>query len=235
MNRFAIAVLLAWIGGFVDAVGYLALTQVFVAHMSGNTVALASHFGAGEWSEISRRALALPMFVLGVFCGTLIARALRKKGLRRSFIPIFALEAALLGLFTGLTAECTVPLPISPKLYAFVALLALAMGLQNATLRHARELAVRTTFITGMLVSMAEKSAAYVTRLRAPRTAAQAARRRHEGKLALKYGSLWCGMLAGAVCGAWLLTLWGTLALLLPITALALIILRDFLRPLSET
>jgi uncharacterized membrane protein YoaK (UPF0700 family) len=36
-------VLLAFTGGWVDAVGYLVLLHLFTGHMSGNTIALTVH------------------------------------------------------------------------------------------------------------------------------------------------------------------------------------------------
>lgn len=235
LSPFAIAVLLAWVAGFVDAAGYLSLSQVFVAHMSGNTVAAAAHFTTGKWSDVSRRAFPIPMFVLGVFCGAIMARIIRGRRLRRSFAPSFILEALLLGLFAGLTHRWRIPgfVP-APGVYLFTALLALAMGLQSATLRHARDISVRTTFISGMLVNMAEKSAGYFLR-RLDSAGRDSARTRHEGKQALKYGSLWGGMCLGAICGGWLTTVYGTAVLLFPIAALAAITLQDLIRPISES
>jgi len=46
-----IALSLAIIGGFVDAVGYLALFRLFTAHMRGNTVAGGADLAQQEWSE----------------------------------------------------------------------------------------------------------------------------------------------------------------------------------------
>lgn len=241
-NTFAIAVLLAWIAGFVDVTGYLVLAQVFTSHMSGNTVAAAAHFGTGEWSEIRRRAFSIPMFVLGAFSGSLLVRALRART-RSFFVPSFLLEAALLGMFIVLTGHLTAwgKMP-ELRSYPLVALLAAAMGLQNATLHHAREMSVRTTFITGMLVSMSEKAAGYAAKTLAHRKtagsrinmAAYDSRRRHEGILALKYGLLWLGMLVGGICGAYLITLWGTISLCLPIAGLVGLVVLDVAHPIPD-
>ncbi len=42
-HRAAFALALAAVGGFVDVFGYLALSHVFTATMSGNTVLIAVH------------------------------------------------------------------------------------------------------------------------------------------------------------------------------------------------
>jgi uncharacterized membrane protein YoaK (UPF0700 family) len=234
MGPLAMAVLLAWTAGFVDALGYLALSHVFTAHMSGNTVAAASSFVSGQWSDISRRGFPIPMFVLGVFVGALLTRTMRGKQFRRVFAPCFALEALLLGTFVALTWKSKTPIAGGLHSYPLVALLAAAMGLQNATLRHARDISVRTTFITGMLVNMGEKAAGYVARCFVTQKSGLDSRRRHEGKQALKYAMLWFGMFTGAICGGWLEALWGTLSLLLPAFALLVITLLDWRRPISE-
>jgi uncharacterized membrane protein YoaK (UPF0700 family) len=239
MTSFAIAMLLAWIAGYVDATGYLALSQVFTAHMSGNTVAAGLHLGAGEWSEIGARAFSIPMFVFGVFFGAVLGRLVRQKKYRRQFAPSFILEALLLGLFVGLTCRSRIPVPASGlRLYPLIALLAGAMGLQNATLRHVKKMTVRTTFITGMLVNMAERAASYAVRMfdrpGVPRNApANIQRRRHERKQVARYALLWCGMCIGAVSGGYFVSHRGTAALLLPVAGLVAVILRDFIRPIS--
>jgi uncharacterized membrane protein YoaK (UPF0700 family) len=236
LSQFAIAVLLAWIAGFVDVVGYLALARVFVAHMSGNTVGAGAYLATGQWAEVWRRAFSILIFVVGVFLGALAARIARGRGIRSRFAPSFILEALLLVGFAAATSHWKLPVadPI-PHFYPLIALLAAAMGLQSATLSHARELSVRTTFITGILVSMAQKAAGYVA-LKFDRTPGRKPSRcRHEGRQALEYGLLWCGMCTGAILGGWLAVTRGTLVLFFPIAALAVITLQDLVRPISKS
>jgi uncharacterized membrane protein YoaK (UPF0700 family) len=242
MNSFAIAVVLAWIAGFVDAVGYVVLSHVFTAYMSGNTVATATQLDAGQWLDISRRFFPIPMFVLGVFIGSLMGHAMQNRGLRRRFAPSFILEFLLLLIFVVTTLKVKNSDTIAGiRTYPLVALLAIAMGLQNATLRRVKGMAVRTTFITGMLVAMAERAAGYVTmtiHLRSARHRAHHARinwqRQREKRRALRYGLLWCGLFIGAGCGAGLERLCGTIVVLLPALGLLVIIIQDFIRPISE-
>ncbi|HLX68847.1 MAG TPA: YoaK family protein [Verrucomicrobiae bacterium] len=234
LRQFAIAVVLAWVAGFVDVVGYLALCQVFVAHMSGNTVGAAARLATGQWAELWRRVFPIPVFVLGVFSGALAARIAQGGGIRSRFAPSFILEALLLAAFAVLTRHWILPVVVpGPHLYLLIALLAMAMGLQSATLRRTRELSVRTTFITGILVSMAEKAAAYVA-LKFDRVPRNRSRCHHEGRQALKYGLLWSGMCIGGICGGWLAVAHGTLALLIPIAVLAVVAWQDLVRPISE-
>ena len=44
-----VAIALTWIAGFVDIVGYVVLYRVFVANMTGNTIALGRGLVEGDW------------------------------------------------------------------------------------------------------------------------------------------------------------------------------------------
>lgn len=243
MNRFAIAVILAWVAGFVDAAGFITLSHVFTSHMSGNTIATGAHLGAGEWKPILHRLFPIPVFVAGVFIGSLMGAMARHLGFRRQFAPSFTLESLLLVAFVGLgllLKTGTHPLS-APRAYPFVGLLAAAMGLQNATLRRAGGIVVRTTFITGMLVNMAEQAAVYclwrIEQMRARvagpgRRPTRLSLRRSAGKRALKFGLVWCGMFAGAVSGGLSGARLGTLALLIPLLGLGIVIARDLIEPI---
>jgi uncharacterized membrane protein YoaK (UPF0700 family) len=45
------ALALTWVAGFVDVVGYMVLYRVFVANMTGNTIALGQGLTAGDWES----------------------------------------------------------------------------------------------------------------------------------------------------------------------------------------
>jgi uncharacterized membrane protein YoaK (UPF0700 family) len=80
-----LAVLLAWVAGFVDAVGYLSLSHLFLAHMSGNSAAMGAYFGQGRWGAAFHRAFPIPMFVLGVAAGAALNEAASRRGVRSLF------------------------------------------------------------------------------------------------------------------------------------------------------
>jgi hypothetical protein len=46
---------LAWVGGSLDAISYLALGHVFTVNMTGNTVLLAMALGAGDLGRACAR------------------------------------------------------------------------------------------------------------------------------------------------------------------------------------
>lgn len=94
-----VAILLAWIGGAVDAIGYVALFHLFTAHMSGNSVAMGAHLGREEWPEAFRRMFPIPVFVLGCALGGIVTELAGRRGARSVFAPALVLEASLLVAF----------------------------------------------------------------------------------------------------------------------------------------
>ncbi len=76
--------LLAFIGGWVDAYGYLVLVQLFTAHMSGNSIAMTVYAGKADWARAFHRAFPIPLFVLGIFLGGTTNRVLSRVGCARS-------------------------------------------------------------------------------------------------------------------------------------------------------
>ena len=89
---------LAWVAGYVDAVGFLTLAGLFVAHMSGNTVRLGVFVGDGDWSFAAQRFVPIVFFTLGVVAGIALVEALQR---RSTPAPgrVLIVEAALLLVF----------------------------------------------------------------------------------------------------------------------------------------
>ncbi|HVM50036.1 MAG TPA: YoaK family protein [Candidatus Acidoferrum sp.] len=230
MKRTWPALLLAWIAGFVDALGYLALSKVFTAHMSGNSAAVGAELGLGNWHEAMVRGLAIPGFVAGVAVGT-VGEALSRAGRLRVRLAPVALELALLICFVVLEqASSGARVPVGSLAYfCRVWLLAVAMGVQAATLRRAGRLRVRTTFISGMLTNMTANAVLWVMQRRGSRRALPA-RKAFGGQAAL-FGSIFVAFLAGGVCGGFGEVRWGSIALLVPAAGLAALIAMDWVRP----
>jgi uncharacterized membrane protein YoaK (UPF0700 family) len=240
------AILLAWVAGFVDAVGYLTLFKLFTAHMSGNSAALGAYLGQGHWSEAFHRAFPIPLFVMGVALGAGMTETAVRRGVRSPFSVALAFEAALLALFMLLGNRAlragTLRQDMGWVLYPLTSLPALAMGLQSATLRRVGSEQVRTTYITGMLTDMAESGVKYLFWL-----AAAARGRGLDGFLgALRrsseqtswfetvlYGGIWSAFIAGAALGGYMLGIWRLWALSLPLAGLAIVITQDLICPLG--
>ena len=142
--------------GFVDAFSYLALGKVFVANMTGNIVFLGFAW-AGD-GELSAQAslLALGGFLIGALAGGRLARA--RPGHRGKLLGT-ALVLALIPLAAALVVSVVAADPShGTTRFALVVLLALAMGLQNATARALAVPDATTTVLTLTLTGLAADS-----------------------------------------------------------------------------
>jgi uncharacterized membrane protein YoaK (UPF0700 family) len=211
--------LLAAVGGWVDAVGFVMLGHLFTANMSGNSVQFAAYFGVKSFGSAWPCLLAIPVFMTGVFLGTL---ALAWSRVARPERRVYAVEAVLLVILAG---ELWVKVgqgeagdPWSARVAEVCALL--AMGLQNATTRRVGSVNINTTFITGLLVVCGQMAARTVVAWRAgdPVAAGAAAvESSRAGRLWLTYAM---GALAGAAGVVWV----GPGTLLVPVAALVAVV-----------
>ncbi len=217
--------LLAGIGGFVDAAGFLVIFGLFTAHMSGNSTGLGVALATGQWNEALRRGFVIPVFVLATVAGvawiewrsgTTGSRAARN----RAIAGVLGAELILLAVFMVTAALSSRPIQLvtDPGAFFLSATAAtLAMGLQNAALRRVQTTAVHTTFVTGMLTELAVASVHWRLHIRRNQTG-EALRARSAAWIA---GTVWFAYLLGALGGAWLVFHHGIWTLLLPILSLA--------------
>lgn len=144
---------LAWVGGSLDAVSYLALGHVFTANMTGNTVLLAMALGSGDFARALRSLLAVFGFALGVAAGAGMLRG-QAAGWSVRVNCVLWLEAMALGAAVLVFARAghdTLPIPWAGGV---IALLGAVMGMQSAAVRQVHLAGVWTTFITGTLTEM---------------------------------------------------------------------------------
>ena len=141
--------LLTAVTGVIDAVSLLTLGRVFVANITGTLVALGLAL-AGTPGIVQETALvALLTFVLGAYGGgKLIGRFGKHRG--RLLVWTTAVElvfvVAAIPVVVGLTA--TVIPETSLRVVVAAALLAFAMGLQNAVVRRIKVPDITTTVVT---------------------------------------------------------------------------------------
>lgn len=163
-HRLALAVLvllLSWVAGGVDAIGWLTLGHVYCAHMSGNTIGVMTHIVLGDWGETARFASAVAAFVVGLLAAAATEAMSGSNRLRLGLsIPLGTEAALLLGFLVGgrLVSHGSNSVPVHPAsgYYPLVALAAASMGLQSATIRRAGPARVHTTFITGIFTHFGE-------------------------------------------------------------------------------
>ena len=239
-----IAIVVTWVAGFVDAVGYLALYHLYTANMSGNSVGVGIQIASGAWGQVLRHGWPVLMFAVGLMMAASVLEGGNRNGVRAIVGWTLGLEVFLLAAFVALGSSMLEDGQLhAPGLWVFygiVALPALAMGIQDATITRVGGLSVRTTHVTGSIVHFAAAASEYLYWLR-DRTAG---RIRHRLFKALRVStrlacfrdtavmaSLWFAYVVGAVCGTEMKSIWQLKALTLPLAALALLIALDFLHP----
>ena len=239
-----LGLLLAWVAGGVDAVGFLTLFHLFTAHMSGNSVAAGAYAGIGQWTEAARRVFPIPVFMVGVALGAVLMETGTRRSWRTPQAWALLLEAALLTAFllvgsrimTGGSIRAT---PVW-RFDLVAGLLPLAMGVQNAALRRVAGRSVRTTYITGMLTEGMEQAVTFLFWLRdrvrgrglrrLARVLSVASRQKSWGGLVIPLG-IWLCYMAGAVLASVAEAHWQLKALLLPLSGLAVAVAADLAQP----
>ncbi len=158
-GKLATALSLTAVGGYVDAVGYIALFQIFTANMSGNSIHLG--MGAGEFNlvDLLRPLCAIVSYVAGLIIARIVIGAGARSNLQRITSITLGLEAILLFVFSlarpAMHLGQIVDLQ-SPSYFGLVALLSLAMGIQAATLTHLGPLTIYTSFVPGILAQFSK-------------------------------------------------------------------------------
>src|SRR5271169_2678868 len=121
------------VSGFVDAVSYLGLGHVFTANMTGNVVLIGFAFAGAPGFSVTASLCSIGFFLVGAVVGGRLARHVRPQ--RMLLLVAFAFEAAF-------TAAAAVIAGVVPAIgsgwprFTVIALLAFAMGIRNAAVRH---------------------------------------------------------------------------------------------------
>ena len=156
-SRVIIALVLLTVAtGFIDAASYLGLGHVFVANMTGNVVFFG--FAANPNSGLSAlmAAIAFAGFVVGAFGGGIAGRFW--SGHTRWWPTVaFGLQGAML-IGAAVTACYAPPAPTGNGRAWLVAVLAVAFGLQNATVRKIAVPDLTTTVLTLTVTGLAADS-----------------------------------------------------------------------------
>jgi uncharacterized membrane protein YoaK (UPF0700 family) len=140
--------LLAFVAGYVDVVGFIALFGLFTAHVTGNFVMVG--VGLVESSHgLLGKLLALPVFIVSVAATTMAIARFRSRA-KSPVATLLITQALLLSLFmaAGLLAMPIVSADAPLALLAGMLGVA-AMGVQNTQSRIVLTDQVPTTIMTG--------------------------------------------------------------------------------------
>jgi uncharacterized membrane protein YoaK (UPF0700 family) len=186
--------LLTLVTGLVDAACYLGLGRVFTANMTGNVVLLAFGATGAQGLPVLAPTVSLVVFLVGATGGGRLARRLVGPAgaevpapVRRRWVMMALLGELGLVAVAGVVA---LGLPVGgggARRYVVIAVLAAALGLQNATVRRLAVPDVTTTVLTLTLTGLAADS--WLAGGRSPRA----------GRRAAAVGLMAAGALAGAL------------------------------------
>jgi uncharacterized membrane protein YoaK (UPF0700 family) len=212
-----LSVALAFVAGFVDTCGFVALFFLFSAHVTGNFVVLGAAL-VQPHAGVVAKLLALPVFILAV-AGTRLYTQ-RLTGTQQPVRHLLVIELVLLGSFlaAGLAAsplvDADAPLSVLAGMLAVV-----AMGVQNTASRTVFAALSPTTVMTGNVTQVVMDCVDYAS------TKDAGARSGARARLA-KFGPPVLGFAAGAAGGAVLFGMAGFWCLLLPVAIIGGLVLR---------
>jgi uncharacterized membrane protein YoaK (UPF0700 family) len=191
-----LGILLAFVGGAVNAGGFLAIGQ-YTSHVTGIVSALADHLALGEFAAALAALVAWLAFLAGAATTAVLINLARRRRLRSRYALALLFEAALLLLFgvagANLAELRDLLAPVTVLLLCYI------MGLQNAIVTKVSGAVIRTTHLTGMTTDLGIELGKlfYFNRLNLPQLAVRA--NRHKlGMHARLIGSFLLGAVTGA-------------------------------------
>ena len=142
--------------GLVDAVSYLGIGHVFTANMTGNIVFLGFGIAGSGGLPVVAPLISLAAFLAGAGGGGVLASRVAQRHAQH-MARALSIEVLLVALAAILAAAVKVRAnAVSGD--AVIALLALAMGVRNATIRRVSVPDLTTTVLTMTLTGLAADS-----------------------------------------------------------------------------
>src|SRR6478609_8059402 len=146
-RTIGLAVGLTCLAGYVDALGFISLGGFFVSFMTGNTTRLGIELANGHLGGIALAGGIIMLFAGGVVLGSLVGHFARTR--RHTAV----LAALTICLFIAALSDRLGEAGIS------IAMLAVAMGMENSVFQRDGEVTIGLTYMTGTLVKMGQRIA----------------------------------------------------------------------------
>lgn len=137
--------LLAFIGGFVDASSFVVF-EVFTGHLTGNSILSMVYLAKLNWSMLLLSAVSISGFFLGTCLGSW--QRLKNNSLRDYRFLVGLLFLLFAGVFALYFFAHTF---YSVNIAIFI--ISLSMGLQNGFFNKAGTVGIHSTYVTGMTTS----------------------------------------------------------------------------------
>jgi uncharacterized membrane protein YoaK (UPF0700 family) len=229
-----IAAVLSAVAGYIDALGWVLLSHVYVANMSGNTIALGRGFAHHDLGEAAARIWPIASFMFGLFVSELAYELARRRGRPSGAGWTLGLEAGAVA-FAAILPWPAAHATSGVAYYVPTGLLSFAMGLQNATLIRVGASSVYTTHVTGNITRLAREAAHSLLWIE------DRARRRVSGSLigqqstrrVLLMTAMWIAYGLGALLGALAADRWNRRGALVAVVVLAVLVAADAFEPIG--
>jgi len=146
---------LTLVSGLVDAVCYLGLGRVFTANMTGNVVVLGFAAAGAPGFSVSASLTSLGVFLVGAAFGGRISKRIASRS--RLLLTTMLAEFVLIGAAAAVVILAST-VATGWGRYTAIAILAFAMGVRNAVIRHLAVRDMTTTVLTQTLTGLAADS-----------------------------------------------------------------------------
>lgn len=163
MREATVALTLAVVTGYVDAVGFTHMFDVFVANQSGNVILFGIGLGDADWESVWRPALSMGGFVTGVALGLLLARRCTVGRQAPALLGVESVALLVVAAGAGDLAGRTTPFEGATGV-VLLAVSAFAMGIQTDVIRRVAQVSVATTYSSGTLMKIGDELAGVVVR-----------------------------------------------------------------------
>jgi uncharacterized membrane protein YoaK (UPF0700 family) len=154
-SLLSVLLVLTMLSGLVDGVCYLGLGRVFTANMTGNVVVLGFAAAGAPGFSVTASLTSLGLFLVGAVAGGRVSAHFPRRS--RMLVTAVALEAALVAI-AAVVAFAASSVATGWARYSTIAILAFAMGIRNAVVRHLAVPDMTTTVLTMTLTGLAADS-----------------------------------------------------------------------------
>nr|WP_294784625.1 YoaK family protein [uncultured Flavobacterium sp.] len=193
-----LAIFLACIAGYLDAVGILKW-KIYVSFMSGNTTQLGIALYTEKLAVIITTFTVIICFILGIYTGTCLSL------LKDSKIPKlpFYIVSGILIMYTEISRYYNINTVLS------IAVIGFSTGIMNTIVTSVGDQKINTDFVTGTLNSLARNTA--MLTMSTDNTI-----KKQYKQNAIRLVLLWTGFISGAFTAPLILTILKNWTLMLP-------------------
>jgi uncharacterized membrane protein YoaK (UPF0700 family) len=215
-TALGISIGLAFIGGYADASSYL-LARTFTGHVTGNCVLATVSAVSKDWYLTLDRLLAVIVFLAGILFSLVLNR----------FVPVRLRQYSLaIAMFIEVILILSATLFLSSRAQEglFIVCMCLALGIQNGALSRTKGISVHSTYMTGMVTTLMQKSFDYFSSKRSP----QADSSKHPVCLSIQVlAEMWITFIFGAATGAVIVSSFHSVGLSAIVLPLILLIIAE--------